>query len=251
MNIAVVIGSYAQPAFVRLNLAQLKSIFPDAAILVSDDRSDKTEEIDAITSEVSFVTSNHRRGACAGKIQSIVSGLSFAQQEGADVLLFLNQRFVPVLPEFREFVETPFADKAINIVVPGRSIAGKIALPTSKYFSGLGILTDCLAIRIGAISPGQFLASYVDGYKFGRFASQILPEMFIGKLLSAHFKDGVYISSSLGDAKVAAPTFLRREQSANADYQALAAKHDFNADFDCRDWYEIEGKNYMARPVLS
>jgi hypothetical protein len=238
------------PDFLRLNLAQLKLIWPDAAILVSDDRSERTEEIDGISSEVAFVTSNHRRGHCAGKVQSIVSGLSFAQQEGADILLFLNQRLVPVLPEFRELIETPFADKAVNIVVPGRSVAGKLKLPSSKYFSGLGILTDLLVIRIGSISPEQFLSGYTDGYKFGGFAIQILPEIFIGKLLGTHFGSSAFVSSALGDAKVEKLAFLRREQGKPEDYQALAAQHGFDGNFDCREWMELES-NYMCRPVLT
>jgi len=251
MNVAIVLGSYALPSFLRLNLYQIKSILPDAAILVSDDRSDKTEEIDGISKEVAFVTSNARRGHCAGKIQAIVSGLSFAQQEGADILLFLNQRLVPALSEFREFIEGPFADKAVNIVVPGRSVAGKLKLPSSKYFSGLGILTDLLAIRIGSISAEKFLISYIEGYKWGSFAIQLLPEIFIGKLLGTHFGSSAYVSSALGDAKVANPSFLRREQSKPEDYQALAAQHGFSGEFDTRDWLEIEGANLMMRPVLT
>jgi hypothetical protein len=250
VNTAIAIGSYFLGDFVGLNFHQCRSIFPDSPILVSDDRSTSTDSIEALVDySAAFVTSNHRRGACAGKIQAIVSGLSFAQQEGADILLFLNQRFVPVLPEFREFVEGPFNDSKINIVVPGRAVAGKIALPSSKYFNGLGILTDVLAIRIGAISPEQLLAAYVDGYKFGKFASQLMPEMFIGKLLGTHFKDSAYISSALGDGKVEKRAFLRREQAAPEDYKALAEKHGFEGQFDTRDWMEME-KNYMCRPSL-
>lgn len=252
LNIAISVGSYRLQDFIRLNLVQLKAIIPDAAVLVSDDRSDQTEEIDAISAEYdsAFVTSNARRGHCGGKVQSIVSGLTFAQQEGADILLVLNQRLVPVLPVFRECVEVPFSDKAVNIVVPGRAVAGKLKLPSSKYFSGLGILVDCLAIRVGSITPEKFLTSYTDGYKFGQFAIQILPEIFVGKLLATHFQSSAFISYALGDAKVSNPAFLRREQSRPEDYQKLASQHGFDGVFDTRDWMELE-KDYMCRPVLT
>jgi len=251
VNVAVCIGSYRMPDFLRLNLAQLKLIWPDAAILVSDDRSDKTEEIDSIAKEVAFVTSNARRGHCAGKVQSIVSGLSFAQQEGADILLFLNQRFVPTHLEFREFIESPFIDGKTNIVVAGRTTKSQIKLPASKYFNGLGLLTDVLAIRVGSISPADLLKAYTDGFKHGQFFIGLLIEPFLAKLLGAHFATSGYASSSLSDAKVETPAFLRREQSKPEDYQALVAQHSFDGSFDCRDWLEIEGSNLMMRPVLT
>lgn len=253
MNIAVSLATYKLAPFVRLNLAQLKVIIPDAAVLVSDDRSDQTEEIDAISAEYdsAFVTSNARRGHCGGKIQAVVSGLSFAQQEGADILLVLNQRLVPVLPVFREYIEGPFSDPKVNIVVPGRATASQLKLPASKYFSGLGILTDVLAIRVGSITPADFLKAYQDGFKWGSMYIGLLPEPFLGKLLGTHFQDRIYVSSSLGDAKVANPAFLRREQSKPKDYQALASQHGFTGEFDCRDWLEIERTTLMMRPSLT
>jgi len=255
VNIAVVIGSYAQPSFLRLNLVQIKSIWPDAAILVSDDRSDKTEEIDGISKEVAFVTSNHRRGHCAGKVQAIVSGLSFAQQEGADILLFLNQRLVPVLPEFREFIESPFTDAKTNIVVAGRATKSQIKLPASKFFNGLGLLTDVMAIRVGSISPADLLKAYTDGFKHGAFFIGLLIEPFLGKLLSSFFKDSSYVSYNLceskADAKAQSYVFLRREQSKPESYQRLAAQHGFSGEFDVRDWMEIEPGSYRCRPELT
>ncbi len=253
MNIAVSLATYKLAPFVRLNLAQLKAIIPDAAVLVSDDRSDQTDEIDAISAEYdsAFVTSNARRGHCGGKIQSVVSGLSFAQQEGADILLVLNQRLVPVLPVFREYVEGPFTDLRTNIMVAGRTTKSQISLPSSKYFNGLGLLTDVLGIRVGSISPADFLKAYTDGYKHGGFFIGLLIEPFLGKLIGSYFKESTHVSYSLGDAKVIAPAFLRREQGTSADYQALASQRGIAGEFDCRDWLEIEPNTLMMRPSLT
>lgn len=253
MRVAIAVGSYLLTPFVRLNLAQINTIWPDAPVLVSDDRSVNTEAIEAIAQDAGacFITSGNRRGHCGAKVQSIVSGLSFAQQEGADILLFLNQRFVPIHLEFREFIESPFADAKTHIVVAGRTTKSQIKLPASKYFNGLGLLTDVLAIRVNSISPADLLKAYTDGFKHGGFFIGLLIEPFLGKLLGSFFKDSAYVSSALSDANTTTPTFFRREQTPSADYQALAAQHGFSGEFDVRDWLEIEPRTYRCRPELT
>jgi len=254
VKVAIVIGSYKMPEFVWLNAIQCLTIFDDdVPLLVSDDRSDKTGEIESVIQGAfaAFTTSNVRRGHCGGVIQAFVNGLAWAEQEKCDILLKLNQRFIPVLPEFRELVEKPFEDPKINIVVPGRSVASKLKQPSSKYFAGLGILVDAVAIRVGVLSPAAFLKKYTDNFKFGTFSINLLPEIFFGQLLASTFQESTFVSSALGDGKVEKRAFFRREQSTSEDYKALAAKHQFGGEFDCRDWLEIEGANLMMRPILT
>jgi hypothetical protein len=254
MNVAIALGTYRFTDFVRLNLLQLQRIWPDSPILISDDKSDQSDDIKKLAEEFgcAFSGSTIRRGHFAGDIQSAVNGLSFAEQVGADIMLKLSQRLIPVLPKFREFIEQPFEDQRIRIVVPGRISSSQIRLPQSKFFSGMGILTDVYAIRVGSISPQQFLNNYLDGMKFGRFASALLVECSIGKLLASHFNGSSYISMDLANHKPSEPmAFLRKAQADPNAYQMIASLHGLTGgNYDTREIGAIEGRGYLCRPVL-
>lgn len=254
MNTAIVIGTFSLKSFIRLNILQTKSIFDSSPILLADDRSEHSDEIRRMAEEFecAYCCSKIQRGHFSGDMQAIISGLSFAEQEGADILLKLSQRLIPVLPVFREYVEKPFEDSKINIVVPGRISAGQINLPSSKFFSSFGLLTDVIAIRIGSISPQELLDKYHANFKFGRFSPNVLVEVFFGQLLATHFQNAAYVSSSLGNHNPMEPmAFLRKAQSTPNNYAHLAKLHGIeNGEYDTRELSQIFGRAYLSRPVL-
>ncbi len=254
MNIAIALGTYKLYDFVKLNLLQLQKIFPDSPIIISDDKSERSEDIKKLAEEMgcAFVESRVRRGHFAGDIQSAVAGLSYAEEVGADIMLKIGQRLVPVLPQFRDFIEKPFEDPKVNIVVPGRISAGQIRLPQSKFFGSFGVLSCVFAIRVGSISAQEFLRRYTANFKYGRFAAQNLVEVFIGELLATHFAGASHISMDLANHKPMTPmVFLRKAQADPNAYQAIASMHGLSGGhYPCDEYGVLEGRNYLSRPCL-
>ena len=254
MKTAIALGTFKLYDMIKLNLLQLQQIFPDSPVLMSDDKSERTDDIRKLAEEFghAFTGCDVPRGHFAGDVQNFVNGLTFAEQEGADIMLKLSQRVVPVLPKFKDFIEKPFEDAQIKIVVPGRIAASQISMPASKFFSGFGILTDVVAIRVGSIAPKEFLKRYTDNFKFGRFSPNLLVEVFVGQLLATHFSNSAYISSDLANHKPMEPmAFLRKAQSNANNYAQLAKAHGLEGGYyPCEEWGQLEGKNYLCRPVL-
>lgn len=256
MNIAVVLGTFSLVNFVRLNLFRISELFPDSPCLVCDDHSSNSDQIKVLAEEFgcAFCGSSIQRGHFAGDIQAIVSGLSYAEQEDADILLKLSQRLVPVLPAFREYIETPFANERINIVVPGKISASQINYPNSKFYSGFGILTDVMAIRVGSITPEQLLKKYTDNFKYGRFSPNVLVEVFFGQLLATHFAGASFISPALANHTPMEPcAFLRKATNDPNAYKMVAQMHGLEGkdlEFDTRELAEIFRSEYLSRPCL-
>jgi hypothetical protein len=254
VNIAIALGTYKLYDFVKLNLLQLQKIFPDSPIVLNDDKSERSEDIKKLAEEMGVAMSGSaiRRGHFAGDIQNYVSGLEFAQQEGADILLKLGQRFIPLLPIFRTYIEEPFLDPNIRILVPGRISAAGIRLPSSKWYSGFGILSDCVAIRVGSISPKEFLEAYTSNYKFSRFSPNLLVEVFLGQLLATVFQNSSFVSMNLANYKPGEhPAFLRKTQCDPRAYQALAETHGLTGgDYPCDEYAFLEKGGYLCRPCF-
>ncbi len=256
MKIAVVLGTFSLVNFVRLNLLRLQQLFSDCPVLVADDRSENSDQIKALAEQFgcAFCGSTIQRGHFAGDMQTVIAGLSFAEQEGADILLKLSQRLVPILPVFRDYIETPFADERINIVVPGKISANQIQLPQSKFYSGFGILTDVIAIRVGSITPEQLLRKYTENFKYGRFSPNVLVEVFFGQLLATHFAKAAFVSPALANHTPMEPcAFLRKATNDPKSYEMIAKMHGLKGDelmFDTRELAHIFGKDYLSRPCL-
>lgn len=254
MKIVIALGTYKLYDFVKLNLLQLQKIFPDASVIISDDKSERSDDIKTLAEEFgcAFCASTIRRGHFGGDVQSTVNGIAFAEQEGADIVLKLSQRLVPVLPQFREFIEKPFVDPKVNIIVPGRISQGQIRLPQSKFFGSFGVLSDVFAIRVGSISAKEFLDGYVQNMKFGRFAAQLLCEVYLGQLLATVFSNSAYISMDLANHKPSSQmVFLRKAQCDPNAYQMVANFHGLTGGhYPCEEYGVMEGRGYLSRPCL-
>jgi hypothetical protein len=255
VKLAIVLSTFYLVNFVKLNLFRLRELYRGCPVLVSDDRSSNSDEIKKLAEDFgcSHICSSVKRGHFAGDIQSIISGLSFAEQEGAEILMKLSQRLVPVLPVFRDYIETPFADDRINIVVPGKISANQINYPNSKFLSGMGILTDVIAIRVGSITPEQLRQKYVANFKYGRFSSNLLVEVFFGELLATHFAGASFVSPALANHKPFEPcVFLRKATNDPRAYAMVAKMHGLEGlEFDTRECGEIFKTEYLSRPCLT
>ncbi len=93
MNTGIVIGSYEQPDFLRLNLAAIRRHCGDIPVLISDDRSsfDFGEFTDDHTN---VVRPEVRQGHYGGDLAAFRSGLRWAADQSVEVLYKLSQRFV-------------------------------------------------------------------------------------------------------------------------------------------------------------
>lgn len=255
MRIAIALGSYKLTDFVRLNLLQLRSLFgAETPILVSDDKSENTDEIRKLAEDFdcSWAESTHRRGHFGGDVQSTCNGISFAEQEGCEIVLKLSQRIVPVLPKFRELIERPFENPKINIIVPGKINSVQIRLASQKFFGSFGVLSDIFAIRVGSITAKQFLDGYVANMKLGRFHPAMLCECYLGQLLATHFNGASFVSDELANHKIDEPMcFLRKAQADPKAYQMIADFHGLKGGhYPCEDYGMMEGQNYLSRPCL-
>lgn len=253
MKIAIVIGSYRLKEFVHLNICQCRAIFGDVSILIADDKSESTPEIEQIAAryDCHFISSTARRGHFAADVQSVILGLGYAEQEKADIIIKLSQRLVPAQPVFKDYIAGPFDDPKINIVLPSRIHGYQIASAQSKFFQSFGVLTDCLAIRVGSISPKELKEQYESNYKHGRYSSFLLAEVFFGKLISTHFVGASFISEKLANHDPGTVMgWVRKCQATSNTYKQLAAFHGITGEFTTMEWGAYEARNYLSRPVF-
>lgn len=256
MKIAICISTYKLVPFVELNLASCRAIFGDVPILVCDDKNENSDRIKELAEHygAAHICSTARRGHFAGDMMAFVNGLTFAAQENCELMLKLSFRVCPVLPVFRDYVEKPFEDPNINIVVPGKISPGQIQMPTSKFLAGFGILTDLVCIRVGSISPQEMSDLYKAEFKFGRMSANVLVEVFMGKLLATKFQGKSHISYDLANYKpFEAMPFLRKAQVSGGDYAKLANTRGLPytaKDFQTEEWGVLEKKAYLCRPII-
>lgn len=222
MTSAICIGSYKAPDFVELNIRQCTAIFPDAPILISDDLSSQSEAIKAIAERLgcAYAVTDSRRGRCGGWIQALVNGLAFAEQEDADVMLLIGQRFVPTTPDFVDTVLIPFRGSKIGAVSFERP-------------------AEFLALRADIVSPDEVLERYRVAMRLGRYHPDASIPEFSEHLVSTLKKIHVEV---VGEGQ-----YLSHKTATSADYIALAVPHGITGAFDCRPWAMIEGPEYVGR----
>lgn len=221
MTTAICIGSYKAPDFVELNACQCLKFFEDAPILISDDLSPQSEAIKAIADRLgcAYAVTDSRRGRCGGWIQALVNGLSFAEQESAEVLLLFGQRFVPSSLEFADILDQ-FQSNRIGAVTFERP-------------------AEFMALRVGIVSPDEVLERYRIASRHGRYHPDASIPDFAEHLVTTLKKQHV--------EPVVEGQYLSHKTATSADYIALAAPHGITGTFDCRPWAVIEGPEYVGR----
>ncbi len=114
MKIGIVISTFGTPAFIHLQLAIAKKLYPALPIAVVDDSSTETAALSALCEEykatffadaknpaVNDLTRDPRTGGisakhCLGDLSALCRGFHWAKANGFDVLVKLSRRFVPL-----------------------------------------------------------------------------------------------------------------------------------------------------------
>lgn len=251
MTFAITIGSYRMPQFVELCVKRCRRLFGhDTPILISDDISDKSQQIKALADSLdcAYVVGEGQRGHFGGDMQAVLNSIVFGSQ--SDVSLKISQRFIPVLPEFVDALERAFNNPRNKVALPGQMEARQIARPQAAFYGRFGILTDAIGIRTGAISEQELLDAYINRVRNPKARSDCFVETTFGWLLATKFKDAHVILPEWTNHKpFTAKVYLRKSQSNNNEYAKVAEMEDVKGDWDLREWGIIEKGFYMPKPV--
>lgn len=252
MKYCIVIGAYALPQFVELCGLRCERLFgDDVPILVSDDHSNESKAIEQVADKRgwAYICGRKRRSHFSGDIQAFINGLKFSEQTESDAVIKLSQRFIPVLPGFKEAADQAFADDRTLVILPGQISKNQIARPAAGFYSRFGILTDVLAVRRGAITPEEFMEVYRRRVLEEKNRWDSFAETTWGWLIDTKFeKSNKRIPEWTNYVPFTPKLFLRKSQSTPAEYAAVAAMEGLTGEWDVREWIQIERERYKARP---
>ena len=253
MQFAITIGSFALLPFVELNVRACRHVFgKDTPILICDDRSQKTPEMEALAEKYGcgFITSNTPRGHFCGCSQTTVAAVAFAQAMQADIAVKLTQRFILLEPRIRERIEQLFTERPeLELAHCGRPKPE--GLKRSKWFVKFPFLVDCMVMRTAAFDPHWLKASYEskckDGTKHASYTESWLQHLCETKCAGKH-ETLEWLTNHHGEPH----WYLRKTQNDNVDY--IRAAHRFglkHANFPTNEWRDLVGKErYRPIPVM-
>ena len=255
--VAVTIGSYKLCDYVDLNLAQCRKLFDehDPYFLVSDDRSPRSKEIEAIAKKhgASYVVGEKRRSHFTGDLQSLLHAAKFGELTEAWLCIKLSQRFVPAHPDFVDLLLSQFGDLNVAMVLPGQPQKRQMARPSANFYSQFGLLTDCMAWRPAALPAEKIEQFYRDqladitDQKKGKH----LVEVTMGRIAERLLPGRVRMLDGLANHQIGKPKlYLRKAQSNSGEYRQLAKEHGLEGTYDTREWVAIEGKDYIPVGVV-
>lgn len=103
--IGLVIGTFASPGFVALQLESARRFAPGMPVLIHDDCSPNTQLASlANRYGAELVSTTESRGHYEGDMAAVVNGLIWARTEGLPYLVKLSRRFIPIVPWVPEFL---------------------------------------------------------------------------------------------------------------------------------------------------
>lgn len=252
MKLAFTLSSYRLVDFVKLGLAQLNKMAKDTPVLVSDDRSSESGQIENVSKEygATYRCSKTRRSHFGGDFQSIVNSLVFAEAAGADVAVKISQRFILRRSQAIDVIQKTFEDPNIMMATPGRptvSNGGK----AQKGFNSFSILTDIVCLRVGSITAEQLLVMYRSRIINEKVPWKDFIECTIDQLHANQFNGrSVKVEELTNQPDKADPIYLRRYQNTEQQYRNLALEHGWNGNFPLNEWGQIERQQYMCHPVV-
>ena len=256
MKLAIVIGSYRMPAFVNLNIRSCRDLLGDVDILVSDDYSGVSDVVQdaAFLHNASYIVSSRRMSHFSGDVQAFINGLVFGAEAGADVVLKLSQRMVPI---DRKFFDPIFAMTDDQwVATPGRLPMKQIARPNARFYTKFGLLTDAVAMRVGRIKPERIADLYRNRFENGKDHMASMVELTWGALLAEpDIKDHhIEVKQWTEHEPMEPKLYLRKSQSTQHDYLVRAGQVGMSIqarDLDVREWIAIEGREeYRMRPTI-
>lgn len=253
MTYSIAIGAYKLPQFVELCIKRCRTLFgPDVPILVSDDFSDRSTAIRAIANahECDYDCPAKRRSHFSGDMQVFINALKFCEELETDAVVKISQRFIPVLPAFKDAMDTAFANGDVQVCLPGQIHRRQIARREAMFYSKFGILTDVLAIRRGAITPKELIDCYRKRCHPGSRPSDSFAETTWGCLLAERFGGRrhrilpEWTNHQPNQPKV----YLRKSQAKETDYGQIGAMEGMAGHWDLREWRLIEMRGYKPKP---
>lgn len=252
-SVAIAIGCYKLTSFVELNVLRWRLLLPDVPILLSDDCSDASKDIHAISEkyDCDYVCGTQRRSHFSGDMQTFINALIFGRELGVDIVVKCSQRVIPVWPELLAPMFKAFTEPECQIVLPGQIGKNQISRPAARFYARFGILSDLVAMRVGCIEPDELLAIYRARNSNGK-PSDSFSETTLGTLLATHFSGNrhrilpEWTNHRHGERKL----YLRKSQSTSSDYVQIAAMSGIKADvstYPLAEWREIELKSYKPK----
>ncbi len=97
-KIGLVVGTYAALPYVHLQLETSRLFHPDLPILVHDDCSPHSRQIESLCGHygADFISTTSRFPACKGDLSAIASGLQWSRERSLDLLVKMSRRFLPL-----------------------------------------------------------------------------------------------------------------------------------------------------------
>lgn len=253
MKFALCVSSFRFEEFVELNLNRLRVIFGTEPIIVSDDRSPNSEQIEAVAHKygASYTCSRVRRNHFAGDLASIINGLTFAESCCADVMVKISLRLILLDPQLRHDFDNYFTNKPIVLAVPQRLHPSQVITKSGNGFIQMPLLTDIILMRVGSIKAQELIDRY---RRKVEESVKIKHASFVEALftdLKHELADRCMALDELSTHIPGVPhRYLRKVQNHRIEYVDTAAKLGISGPFICDEWARIEGANYRPRPQL-
>lgn len=252
MKYALVCSAYAMADFVKLNLHFMRDIFGTSPILVSDDKSDASPLIEsaACKYEAAYICTRVKKGHFAGDLQSIINGLVFAESNGCDVLVKCSQRFILLDKQIKGDLDNYCLTKDMSLGLPQKLHPGQTISKSGVGFCQLPILTDCIVIRVGKLTPEHLLERYKRKVMTEKFAHSSYVEAVFNDFRHEMGANCVLLNELSTHLPGVQHRFLRKVQNHRQQYIDIARSVGIDGSFDTREWAAIHGANYRPRPVV-
>jgi len=96
---ALVVGTFSSVPYVHMQLEARRRLYPEVPMLIHDDSSPHAAELQRLCSQYGahFTSTSGRRPPTLGDLQALLRGICWAHELGADILVKLSRRFVPLV----------------------------------------------------------------------------------------------------------------------------------------------------------
>lgn len=250
MTVAISIGAYRLHRFVDLGILRWRRLIPDVPIIVSDDLSQDSKTIRAISDRhgCDYYCSPSRRGHFAADLQACLNGIVFAKEIGVDAVIKCSQRVIPILPTVVDAMRIALEKNGCQVCLPGQLNPNQISRKSATFYRKFGLLSDIVGMRTEAISPDDLLSIYRERCSGRHHPSSRFAETTWGWLLANRFQGHKHALlpewtyHEFGRPKL----LLRKSTSTASDYVQVAALEGIQstvADWVLEEWRTIEGPN--------
>jgi hypothetical protein len=98
-SVGLVIGSYGVPAYMHLQLASWKRLYPTIPLLIHDDSSDECDQIAELCKiyGASFYKTEKREGHQEGDLSAYIKGLEFGEANKVDIMVKFSRTWIPLI----------------------------------------------------------------------------------------------------------------------------------------------------------